>query len=495
MPKTVAKKPVKNTNEKKQPKKPVKPLNKKKDSKKPKEQKKEPEIPPESVQSNKAILGEMEEISKKSELPKVKTYEIISDEETAYSLNFEQVKDKLRIKVIEKNSFPPNEFENFYSLEDLIKIDKWFKIFYNIENLIIELEQLTKNESFVIERRKKDCLSLYILFPINLLDKIEIPIPINEIDNKELFMQFISKINEIDAKEKSEINTIDEKLSNLEHLISSMEANNNNQEEENKENENKAENEGLDEQNNQEEGDMKNLEQMKDALKQQIENKIKNKSDNILHENPKEKRKDKNDYLLIDQNEPPFHESTILSENEEERQKEIEYLIEWLSPSLENLPNPPKVLRTKLIYNSDNDGDKAATFHNKCDYISPTLTIIQTVEGYRYGGYTSATWEGEETPKFDSDAFIFSFDTLRKYESLDAEKSIQCNIQTGPNFGGGTIFVPDNFNEEKNYSYHWPSSYNLEHENELTGNKECKINILNYEVYTFELNNDESDKE
>ena len=504
MPKTVAKKPIKKvTSDKKQPKQPKKPL-KKKESKKPsKEQKKEPEIPAESVQSNKAILGEIEEISKKSELPKVKTYEIITDEEKTYSLNFEQVKDKLRIKVIEKNSFPPNEFENFYSLDDLIKIDKWFKIFYNIENLIIELDQLTKNESFVIERRKKDCLSLFIIFPINLLEKIEIPIPINEIDNKDLFMQLISKINETDLKDKNDIVNIDEKLNNLEHLISSMEANNN-QEEENKESENKIENENLNEQNNQEEGDMKHLEEMKDALKQEIENKIKNEAENaeneqkkLSHENSEKEQKDKNVYLLIDENQPPFQESTLLSENEQERQKEIEYLLEWCSPSLENLPNPPKVLRTKLIYNSDSDGDKAETFHEKCDYISPTLTIIQTEEGYRYGGYTSANWEGPEKPefKFDSDAFIFSFDTLRKYESLDADKSIQCNIKTGPNFGDGTIFVPDNFSEEKNYSYNWPSTYNLESENELTGNKECKINIKNYEVYTFELNNEESDKE
>ena len=84
---------------------------------------------------------------------------------------------------------------------------------------------------------------------------------------------------------------------------------------------------------------------------------------------------------------------------------------------------------------------------------------------------------------------------MHKYESLDVDKSIQCNIKTGPNFGEGTIFVPDNFSEEKNYSYNWPSTYNLESENELTGNKECKINIKSYEVYTFELNNDESDKE
>ena len=100
-------------------------------------------------------------------------------------------------------------------------------------------------------------------------------------------------IKEIDAKGKNDILGIDEKLDNLEHLISSMEANNNNQEEENKENENKPENEGLDEQNNQEEGDMKNLEQMKDALKQEIENKIKNKSDNSFWKRRRETKRNR----------------------------------------------------------------------------------------------------------------------------------------------------------------------------------------------------------
>ena len=84
-------------------------------------------------------------------------------------------------------------------------------------------------------------------------------------------------------------------------------------------------------------------------------------------------------------------------------------MLEWLSPALANLPNPPKVLRTKLIFKSETDGDKAATFHEKCDNISPTITIIQTKEGFRYGGYTFANWEVEEESGFktDNDAFIF----------------------------------------------------------------------------------------
>jgi hypothetical protein len=495
MPKKITKKSTKPPNEKKQTKKVA---NKQKEEKAVPEKKKESEIASVSLQSNKPQLGEIEEISKKSEIPKIITYEINNDEETSYILNFEQVKDNLRIKISEKNSFPSNEFENFYSLENLIKIDKWFKIFYNVESLLIELEQLTKNERFSIERKKKDCLSLFIYFPINLLEKIEIPIPLNEINNKDLFLQLISKINEIDSKEKKDFIAIDEKLNNLEHLIQTMEINNSH-EEENLKNE-KQENINFDEKINQEDGKMNNLEEMKDALKKEIANNIKNTNSNedeqenekISHENSYEELKNNDIYLLIDQNQLPFQESTIFSTSEEEKQKEIELIIEWISPSLLNLPNPPKVLRTKLVYKSEIDGDKSSNFHEKCDNLGPTIIIIQTKDGYRYGGYTSVSWERPEQPEFkaDQDAFIFSFDTVKKYECLEPEKSITCCNSFGPNFGEGTIFVPDNFQEETNAFYKWPSIYNLSEKGELTFGKNNKIEIKEYEVYAIELNDE-----
>jgi len=477
--------------------------NKKKDTKKQTQKKKQPEVVKDIPPSKESQAAE-EELLKKKEVPKIKTYELMSEEEIPYTLNFELVKDKLRINVTEKDSFPQNEYENFFSLEDLIKIDKWFKIFYNIENLLLELEQLTKNENFVIERKKIDVISLYIVFPINLLDKIEILLPINEINNKDLFFQLISKINEVESKEKNDIIAIDEKLDNLEHLLNSMEQNNNQEEEKLPEN---HENENNDMNTNEE--NMNNLEEMKDALKQQIENKIKISNDNQNNENEIENENEKlsqensmdhdlenkNSYLLIDQNQIPFQESTILSEEIQEKEKEIGLILEWLSPSLTHLPNPPRVLRTKLIYKAEIDGDKASTFHEKCDNVGPTIIIIQTKEGFRYGGYTSVSWEAPEQSEFkaDPDAFIFSLDTQKKYECLDTEKSIQCSMYWGPYFGeGGTICVPDNFLGETNAFYQWPSTYNIPEKDELTLGQEHNINIKDYEVYTFDLNSGSS---
>ena len=141
-------------------KKPLKKTgNKKKDTKKPpqkpkKEVKKEPEVIEEvPVESQEPIIEEAP--PQIIEVPKVKTYEINSDEDITYILNLEPVKDKLRINVKEKDSFPQNEYENYFTLDDLVNIDKWFKIFYNVENLIVELDQLTKNENVSFERKKR----------------------------------------------------------------------------------------------------------------------------------------------------------------------------------------------------------------------------------------------------------------------------------------------------------------------------------------------------
>ena len=214
----------------------------------------EQEIDAQSLPSNKSQISDLNILSKNSELTRTKIYEIKSDEQIPFLLNFEQVKDKIKITAVEKDSFPVNKYENFYSLEDFIKINKWFNIFYTIENLLSEFELLTKNENFAIEQKSRNVLSLFIVFPIDLLERIEIKLPINEINNLDLFSQLISKINEIESKENNDIAFFDEKIDNLSHLLQSIEEANKAREEEMLQNQNENENkENNDEENNKEE--------------------------------------------------------------------------------------------------------------------------------------------------------------------------------------------------------------------------------------------------
>lgn len=184
-----------------------------------------------------------------------------------------------------------------------------------------------------------------------------------------MFFQLISKISEIESKEKNEIVAMDEKMDNLEHLISNMEQNNQEEEHMQEHQENDNLNENIDMNQNNE----NNLEEMKDALKQQIKNNIENANEKGENEHEKmsqensynQEVKSKNEYLLIDQNQIPFHESTIISGDSQEKEKEIELILEWLSPSLGSLQIHPmfcepnwftklKLMGIKLLHSMKN---------------------------------------------------------------------------------------------------------------------------------------------
>ena len=476
----------------------------------------EKEIDAQSLASNKSQISDLNILSKNSDMTRIKTYEIQSDEQVTFLLSFEIVKEKMKISVVEKDSFPQNKYENYYSLDDFIKINKWFNIFYNIESLLTEFEQLTKNENFAIEQKNKNVLSLFIVFPIDLLDKIEILLPVNEINNLDLFSQLISKITEIESKESNEIAFFDEKIDNLGHLLQSIEEANKAREEEMLQNQQNEENKEEEQQNeNQNENKSEksnNLEEMKDALKLQIEKKIKNDTETknlnelnnnaLIKDNNKEveeesheenKEQEQEELLLpLDPNNIPFTESSIISTTDSQKNKELRLLSIWLVQTLHSN------FTTKLIFSSEKEDDKASSFHKKCDNIAPTLTLIETKEGFRYGGFTTQSWESTETSIFkkDKSAFIFSLDTEKKYEITNEEKSIQCSMYWGPYFGeGGAICVPDNFLEEKNAFYQWPSSYDIAEKDELTFGQEHNINISKYEVFEIVIINDENNSD
>ena len=119
-----------------------------------------------------------------SKLSTIKTFEIQKNGQTSFLLSFEKVKEKIKITVIEKDSFIQNKYQNYYNLEDFIAINKWFNIFNNIETLLYKFEQLTKNQYLSIEQKNKKFLSLFIIFLINLIDKIEIILQVNEINQQ-----------------------------------------------------------------------------------------------------------------------------------------------------------------------------------------------------------------------------------------------------------------------------------------------------------------------
>ena len=141
----------------------------------------EKEIDAQSLEANNSQISDLNILSKNNDMTRIKTYEIQNDEQVTFLLSFEIVKEKMKISVIEKESFPQKKYENYYFLEYFIAINKWFNIFNNIEFLLYELELLTKNEYFTIEQKDKNVLCLFIAFQNDLLDKIEISLTAKEI--------------------------------------------------------------------------------------------------------------------------------------------------------------------------------------------------------------------------------------------------------------------------------------------------------------------------
>ena len=62
-------------------------------------------------------------------------------------------------------------------------------------------------------------------------------------------------------------------------------------------------------------------------------------------------------------------------------------------------------LNKSIVYNnlffSKIDGDKASTFHQKCDKAKRTLTLVMDNDGNRFGGFTMRSWTGTNIQKKD----------------------------------------------------------------------------------------------
>jgi hypothetical protein len=63
-----------------------------------------------------------------------------------------------------------------------------------------------------------------------------------------------------------------------------------------------------------------------------------------------------------------------------------------------------------LIYRGSDHGFEGWTFHSKCDGIPNTITIIQTIDDFIFGGFTPLAWDSSHEHKFDpsEQSFLFS---------------------------------------------------------------------------------------
>jgi hypothetical protein len=94
------------------------------------------------------------------------------------------------------------------------------------------------------------------------------------------------------------------------------------------------------------------------------------------------------------------------------------------------------VVAALLIYKGSTDGWTMSKFHELCDRMGPTLTVMKTIGGAICGGFTMQDWTSGDGYKYDSCAFVFRLDTKATYSpKLQSGKAIYCNSGKGPCFG------------------------------------------------------------
>ena len=136
-----------------------------------------------------------------------------------------------------------------------------------------------------------------------------------------------------------------------------------------------------------------------------------------------------------------------------------------------------------LLYKAKIDSDKAEVFHSKCDFARSTLVLVKSVNGKRFGGYTTCDWKGNNIEKKDENAFVFSLDKMKIYDIIPGEDAIGCYPKYGPVFLGCQIRIYDEFFTNGGTTFEKGLNYNTEEDFELTGGLK-KFDIKDIEVYS-----------
>ena len=158
---------------------------------------------------------------------------------------------------------------------------------------------------------------------------------------------------------------------------------------------------------------------------------------------------------------------------------------------ISNWIKPNSKIKFNLLYQISRDGDNISTFYNKVKDKCPTLIIVKSKSGYKFGGYTTNTWEQNNSYKRDELAFLFSLNKKKKYNIKNDH--IQYAIYGYSNyfaFDASSFFLCDLWIYDKCtsrsdngcYSY----SYNTTEQYELNGGQR-NFYVDELEVYNVEF--------
>ena len=142
-------------------------------------------------------------------------------------------------------------------------------------------------------------------------------------------------------------------------------------------------------------------------------------------------------------------------------------------------------VRFYMLYKASEVGDRAKTFHEKCDNYQMTLVIIETKDGLRFGGFTTELWDGNCIHKRDQKAFVFSLDKDKTYDIVGHDPAIGCYPKYGPIFFGCQIRIYDYFFTKNSITCEKGLCFQTTEDYELNNGEKSFI-VKDIEVYALE---------
>ena len=110
---------------------------------------------------------------------------------------------------------------------------------------------------------------------------------------------------------------------------------------------------------------------------------------------------------------------------ENDREKDLA-LRKWINPD-------KKDFKIKLLFRMSRDGSQSSEYHRLCDNKNNLLTIIETNNYKKFGGFASQSWSVKDQNIEKS--FMFSLNDMKKFDRINNEISKWDGPSYGPIFG------------------------------------------------------------
>ena len=405
-------------------------------------------------------------------------------------------------------SLDENKLANLEKENNLIKIGQE-KLKNDIKRLIQEISKLKEENQ--VYKTDHDSLTNENALLKNENDNYKTQIELYQKENEALKQKLEAYNKDLDAVESQndQIRKMYEELENEYNQYKSQteeinkqneilrvqieELNNNftmiNQELENIRNENDVFKSNLEQQKKNLNEDMVNrLIQENHLLKKQLEENAYSKKQYQENQNQEQEQEQEQDQEQEQEQEQEREKEEVRDdgenqgEEEEEEKGEIIHNMKELELITNKINRENKKIIINLLYKASVDGDKASVFHSKCDNAKSSIVLVETLNGKRFGGYTTCSWSGNCEDKNDPNAFIFSLDKMETYDNIPGDEAIGCYPKFGPIFLGCQIKIFDNAFTKGGTTFEKELNFNTKEDYELTGGDRV-FQIKEIEVY------------